>query len=352
MPDITEGWIRLYRRLLVDRKFRRLSFGERSVWIMYLLIARWKPPFRGWLYDSIDEDPRPLSLRDRANLLGVSPGWLARVDAKLSSPPLNMLSRHESTSHKKPNRFYIRNYPKYQGGDPDEKSCVHHVDANGDANGDLNVDAQCLPGEHRGQRQSPLEGKASMAEDRITDGPEASQCPADGHTCVHEENTSLCPSGGDDISPRSIRSKEEGLTSFSGPCGPSKDGAEHAPAQPFKERHEDAWAAWWLGENWPGRTTREIIERYEAVGAVAPIKPVELEEAEEVHEAIAHFGDGAAYRALELCIGTNPGGLARQGVTFIIEAMRIGGPRSKEPRKKPKKRSVASNRPANERTGE
>ncbi len=337
MPDTTDGWIKLHRRLLLDKKCRRLSYVERYVWVMYLLLARWQPPFRGWLYDSLDDDPLPLSLRDRAGWLGLSASTLARIDKKLSAAPFNMLSYHEGETSRDPARIYIRNYPKDQGPEPAESSlcsgdehneneCVREANAKWDGNRNSNCS-----GNGQGEPNATLvEANVTMPEKPTTDVPEADMCSGDEHNDDAQNGGQL--SGNLELGfTKKVKKEGKGLNSSVESYDSPEDLSK--PLRDFAGREPEYWKA--LGKLKPGgQTTRNLIDRYEHYSRVRPIKPVTKEDANALYRAVKFFKDNAGHRALEVVAQSNLAELAETGITFLIPAMPPYGKRGATPKKK------------------
>ena len=100
------GWIKLHRKILGDSKFKHMSPTKRSVFIIYLLLAKRAGKWRGYL---VDEDGLPLTQSARAECCGIDRSGLSRHDKELVK--LGVLEAHPN------GRLKVKNYDKYQGGE-------------------------------------------------------------------------------------------------------------------------------------------------------------------------------------------------------------------------------------------
>ncbi len=103
-PQTEKGWVKLHRSALApNSSYRKLRLSHRAIFDSYLLVARYRLPFRGCLCTA---QGKPFSLRHREEILGCDKATLSRADQQMID--LGLLTRRETGV------LHITNYDKYQ----------------------------------------------------------------------------------------------------------------------------------------------------------------------------------------------------------------------------------------------
>ena len=100
------GWVKLHRQALEPTSsYWQLSMAQRGLFLTYLMIARYRPPFEGCL---CDDDGTPWGARRRAQMARASRAPVCSGEQKMLK--LRMITYRES------GHLHISQFSHYQGG--------------------------------------------------------------------------------------------------------------------------------------------------------------------------------------------------------------------------------------------